>query len=259
MGRTVSGDQGAARKDALRRVLTFYRGIGVQSIGEETAERIRRISEGGFRSKLPHLPTEAPSCPMPGDEKSRERLLHGVQAELGDCQRCTLAAGRNKIVFGTGNPCTELLFVGEGPGRDEDRQGLPFVGAAGDLLNRIIQAMGFTRPEVYIANVVKCRPPNNRNPLPDEVATCFPFLTRQIETIAPRAIVALGGVAAQTLLSSTEPVSRMRGRFHDFRGIPVMPTYHPAYLLRNAGAKKTVWLDMQQVMRLLGKEVPGNK
>lgn len=244
-------------RDALRRVLSFYQGIGVTAVEEGVAERVRKFVDGAFPSPLPAPSIEAPSCPMPGDEKDKNRLLHGLRAEIGDCQRCALAAGRTKIVFGTGDPCAELVFAGEGPGQEEDRQGLPFVGAAGKLLNRMIQAMGYQRPEVYIANIVKCRPPNNRNPEPDEIATCVPFLIRQIEIIAPRAIVALGGVATQTLLQTTEPVSRLRGRFHDLHGIPVMPTYHPAYLLRNAGAKKMVWQDLQQVMRILGKENPG--
>jgi DNA polymerase len=180
--------------------------------------------------------------------------LETVRAALGDCQRCPLCQRRRHIVFGTGNPRAQLVFVGEGPGRDEDIQGEPFVGAAGELLTRIIQAIKLTREKVYIANIVKCRPPGNRNPAPEEIATCLPFLERQLAAIAPRFIVALGGVAAQTLLGRQEPISRLRGRFHDYHGMRLLPTYHPAYLLRNPGAKRDVWTDMQMLMKVYDYE-----
>jgi DNA polymerase len=163
-----------------------------------------------------------------------------------------LCRQRHCIVFGAGNPKARLVFVGEGPGREEDRQGEPFVGAAGELLTRIIQAIKMTREEVYIGNIVKCRPPGNRNPLPEEIETCLPFLKRQLAVIQPDFIVALGKVAAQTLLETEVPISRLRGRFHLFEGIRLMPTYHPAYLLRNPAKKRDVWEDMKLLMKELG-------
>ena len=177
--------------------------------------------------------------------------LSDILKNLGDCQRCPLSRKRTHIVFGEGAPQARLVFVGEGPGFEEDRQGRPFVGAAGNLLNRIIAAMHLTRAEVYICNIVKCRPPSNRNPQPDEIASCSPYLVRQIRAIRPAYICALGKVAAQTLLKTDDPISRLRGRFHDYQGIPVMPTYHPAYLLRNPDKKRDVWHDMQQIMKCM--------
>lgn len=181
---------------------------------------------------------------VPGTE-----TLASIRAALGDCRRCPLCSRRQHIVFGTGHPNAQLVFVGEGPGRDEDRQGEPFVGAAGDLLTRIIQAIKLTREQVYIANIVKCRPPGNRNPEPGEIETCRPYLERQLGAIRPRFIVALGGVAAQTLLGCREPISKLRGRFHDYGGIRLLPTYHPAYLLRNPDKKRDVWEDMKMLMK----------
>ena len=175
--------------------------------------------------------------------------LAEIRDDLGDCQRCKLALKRNRIVFGEGNPQAKLIFVGEGPGFEEDRQGKPFVGAAGQLLTRIIEAIKLTRTQVYICNVIKCRPPGNRNPETDEIQTCLPFLERQIAAIQPDFICALGTFAAQTLLGTATPISRLRGRFHDYRGIKVMPTYHPAYLLRNPDKKRDVWEDMKMLMK----------
>jgi len=175
--------------------------------------------------------------------------LEDIRADLGDCQRCRLAGGRNKIVFGAGNPGAKLVFVGEGPGFEEDQQGLPFVGPAGQLLTRIIEAIKLDRDQVYICNVIKCRPPRNRNPEPDEINTCFPFLERQLAAIRPDFIVALGTFAAQTLLGTTTPISRLRKRFHEYNGIQVLPTYHPAYLLRNPDKKREVWEDMKMLMK----------
>jgi uracil-DNA glycosylase len=182
--------------------------------------------------------------------------LEAIRARLGDCRRCRLHTGRQQIVFGAGNPMAELVFVGEAPGEEEDLQGRPFVGKAGQLLTRMIQAMGLTREEVYITNIIKCRPPQNRNPLPDEIAECRPFLNAQLDTLRPRVICALGTFAAQTLLRTQDKISQLRGKFHDYDGIPVMPTYHPAYLLRNPQDKRLVWKDMQMIMdemRLLRK------
>jgi DNA polymerase len=180
--------------------------------------------------------------------------LQALREEIGaDCRRCRLCEKRTQVVFGVGDPGARLMFVGEGPGADEDAQGEPFVGRAGQLLNKIIEAIGLRREQVYIANVVKCRPPENRTPLPDEVATCSPFLLRQIAAIRPRVIVCLGTPAAQSILGTRETITRLRGTFHDLGGIRVMPTFHPAYLLRNPAAKREVWEDMKQVLAALSE------
>ena len=192
-------------------------------------------------------------------EEQAEESLETIRAELGECLRCDLGRTRTNLVFGVGNPRARIVFVGEAPGRDEDLQGEPFVGEAGQLLTKIIQAMGLERNEVYICNVLKCRPPNNRNPQPAEIEQCHPFLLRQLRAIGPGAIVALGTFAAHTLLKSKEPISKLRGKFHDYHGIPLMPTFHPAFLLRNASMKREVWEDMQQVMKLLKMPVPDLK
>lgn len=180
--------------------------------------------------------------------------LAEIEREALACTRCALAQGRNKVVFGVGDPRARVLFIGEGPGREEDRKGEPFVGAAGQLLDRIIDAMGLSRNAVYIANTVKCRPPRNRNPLPDELAACRHFLLRQVAAIRPVVIVVLGRVAMQAVLGTEAPLGAMRGRFHDWHGLPVMCTYHPAYLLRNPADKGKTWEDIQQVMRFLAGE-----
>jgi len=185
--------------------------------------------------------------------------LAAIREEMGDCRRCKLASGRKRIVFGQGNPRAELMFVGEAPGSEEDEQGLAFVGRAGQLLTDIIEkGMKMRRADVWIGNVLKCRPPQNRNPEPDEILSCQPFLEAQIRAIRPRVLVGLGKFAAQWLLKTAEPISRLRGRLGEHEGIPVMPTYHPAYLLRNAAAKKDVWEDMKVVLGLLGRPVPGS-
>lgn len=175
------------------------------------------------------------------------KTLEQIREELGECTRCRLCEGRKHIVFGVGNLHAELMFIGEGPGRDEDIQGEPFVGRAGQLLTKIIEAMGMKRGDVYIANCVKCRPPENRAPLPDEIATCVPYLHQQIESIQPKVIVCLGAVATKSILESEINISRLRGQWQEYQGIKVMPTYHPAYLLRNPDAKKSVWEDMKKV------------
>jgi uracil-DNA glycosylase len=186
------------------------------------------------------------------DEQVRgPETLEQIRADLGDCRRCALASGRARIVFGEGHPRARLAFVGEGPGFEEDRSGRPFVGPAGQMLTRIIDAMKLTRDQVYICNVVKCRPPDNRDPLAQEIASCRPFLERQLAAINPEVICTLGTHATQTLLDTTMPVSRLRGRFHTFKTIKVMPTYHPAYLLRNPDRKRHVWEDMKKIMALL--------
>jgi len=177
--------------------------------------------------------------------------LRDIREELGDCQRCNLCSTRNNIVFGEGHENARLVFVGEAPGGEEDKQGRPFVGRAGQLLTRIVEAMGLSRKDVYICNILKCRPPQNRNPRPEEIQVCEPFLIKQLEAIQPTVICALGTFAAKTLLKKDVPISQLRGRFHAYQGIQLMPTYHPAYLLRNPGAKKQVWQDVQMIMELL--------
>jgi uracil-DNA glycosylase len=188
--------------------------------------------------------------------------LDSLRQQIGDCQRCSLAQSRTKLVFGAGNEKARLVFVGEAPGADEDRQGEPFVGEAGQVLTRMIEAMGLTRAQVYICNVLKCRPPANRNPHKDEVVTCSPFLKQQLQIIRPEVIVALGTFATQTLLESKEPISRLRGTFHKYQGIPLMPTFHPSFLLRNKENKQhywDVWSDLEQVLRTLKLPIPEKK
>lgn len=189
---------------------------------------------------------------------SPEESLQNLRKVIGNCRKCKLYQGRTRIVFGVGNPRSEIVFVGEGPGRDEDLQGEPFVGDAGQLLTKIIESMGLKRQDVYIANVVKCRPPNNRNPEPDEIESCEPFLLRQLEIIKPKIICALGTFAAQTLLITKEKISSLRGNFYYYHDIKVMPTFHPAYLLRNPGDKKLVWEDIKKVMKELNLKGKGN-
>ncbi len=188
-----------------------------------------------------------PPAPLDGEAAGRAAELNALAAAAAACTRCRLAEGRHKVVFGCGSPSAELMFVGEGPGADEDRQGLPFVGAAGELLTRILQAIEMTREQVYIANVVKCRPPGNRDPQPDEVAACRGYLEKQIALVRPKVLVALGKVAAQTLLGNDAPIGRMRGQWHQVQGIPTMVTYHPAALLRNPALKRPTWEDIQLV------------
>ncbi|MGB9432902.1 MAG: uracil-DNA glycosylase [Candidatus Acidiferrum sp.] len=207
------------------------------------------------------VPVVAPSGPslFEAVEKVKDDSLLKIREDLGDCTRCKLHKGRNKLVFGDGNPKAELVFVGEGPGADEDAQGLPFVGRAGKLLTQMIEAMGLHRRDVYICNVVKCRPPENRTPEPDEVQTCSPFLLRQIDAIHPKVIVCLGAVAARKLLETTRGISQYRGEWQEWRGHKLMATYHPAYLLRNPPAKADVWKDLQKVMVELGLQLPKKK
>ena len=197
------------------------------------------------------------NCRLNSPEK--HETLEQIRKDMGPCQRCKLGGTRRNLVFGVGNPKARLVFVGEAPGADEDAQGEPFVGDAGKMLNRIIAAMEMKREEVYICNVLKCRPPQNRPPESDEVSACMPFLLRQIASIGPEVIVALGASAAHALLQTKVPISKLRGKFHDFHGIPLMPTYHPSYLLRTGGNSDSfwsVWDDMTQVLRLLKLPVP---
>lgn len=180
-----------------------------------------------------------------------QRDLSPLRQEAGSCEKCELSRTRTRVVFGAGSPKAALMFVGEAPGRDEDLQGLPFVGRSGQLLTKIIESIGLKREDVYIANILKCRPPNNRNPLPAEILTCEEYLTGQIDIIKPKIICTLGKFAAQTLLRSVEPISRLRGQFRDYRGTKLMPTFHPAYLLRNPSDKRLVWEDMKKIRKEL--------
>lgn len=187
-----------------------------------------------------------------GDEAHEAKLVK-IRGELGDCQRCQLSKTRQQIVFGTGNPQAALMFVGEAPGADEDIQGEPFVGLAGQLLTKMIRAMGYARSDVYICNIIKCRPPHNRNPEESEIQACVPFLQKQIAAVAPRVIVALGKFAAQFLCDEDTPISRLRGHWKTYCDVPVMPTYHPAYLLRDESKKGEAWSDLKQVMARLAE------
>jgi DNA polymerase len=235
----------------------------MQSGGSGMRERSRaEISPESGSSSAGRVTTSSKVDGAPGLYAGIEETtdLSSLRAFIGNCQRCKLAPGRTNLVFGVGNPNAELVFVGEAPGADEDAKGEPFVGRAGQLLTDIIErGMRLSRSDVYICNVIKCRPPGNRNPEPDEVASCEPFLLRQIQTINPKVIVGLGTFAVQALLKVKTPISRLRGNWHDWRGIKMMPTFHPAYLLRNPGDKRLVWSDIQQVMRMLGYSVEGGR
>ena len=213
--------------------------------GEEPAIRPRK----GFQAP-PEIAATIPAA-------DRAAALELIRSEIGDCTRCALHTGRHTIVFADGSPTARLMFVGEGPGADEDAQGLPFVGRAGQLLNNMITAMGLKREEVYIANVVKCRPPGNRTPEPDEANTCLPFLFRQIDVVRPQVLVALGATAATYLLGARQPLAGLRGRVHAFRGMSLIVTYHPAFLLRDPRQKKEAWADLQIAMKELGLKAPG--
>jgi DNA polymerase len=241
--------------------LRFYQELGVTGISRDAAWRQRAAP--GLAAELPvsvSEPVDEGGSPVLAAAapagfvlvRSPAEVLLSIRTDIGECTRCKLhALGRQQIVFGVGNDRASLMFVGEAPGSDEDVQGIPFVGRAGQLLTKIIEAIGLGREEVYIANVIKCRPPGNRNPEPDEVDTCEPFLFRQVDAIAPKVIVALGTFAAKTLLKTTEPISRLRGRVFDYRGAKLIPTFHPAFLLRSPDKKRDVWDDMKKVRSLL--------
>ncbi len=241
--------------------LQLYRDLGVRysslkprAVGRESSTPAPKghsrqektppdVSTPPAQSRRIVLPPTSMFDEMPTGAESLEQ----VREDLGDCRRCKLAPMRKHIVFGTGNPKAELMFVGEAPGSDEDEQGLPFVGRAGQLLTKIIEAMGMGRDQVYICNILKCRPPENRNPEPDEIASCEPFLFRQVASVKPKVICALGTFGAHTLLKTKEPISRLRGQFLEYRGTKLMATFHPAYLLRNPGEKRKVWEDVQKI------------
>jgi uracil-DNA glycosylase len=241
--------------DHFRAHLEFFGELGVDGFRREPEWRTRAEEAS---QPIAHKPAELPALGEPVEPRvqvfaSQADALQGLKVEIGpQCRRCKLhTLGRRQVVFGVGNPNADLMFAGEAPGGDEDIQGEPFVGRAGQLLTKIIEAIGMTRGDVYIANVIKCRPPQNRNPEPDEVEQCEPFLFRQIEIIKPKVIVALGKFAAQCLLKTTEPITRIRGREYKYRDAILMPTYHPAYLLRNPSSKREVWEDMKRVRAIL--------
>ncbi len=244
-------------RDQLSEHLAFAAELGVTGVSRDAAWRRRSEQDaaGSVAEEPPSAQQVPPAADPVGVFRNAADALIAIRADIGDCTRCKLhTLGRKQIVFGVGNPAADLMFVGEAPGADEDEQGIPFVGRAGQLLTKIIEAIELRRDDVYIANIIKCRPPQNRNPEPDEVASCEPFLFRQIDTIKPKVIVALGKYAAQTLLRSETPISRLRGRVFAYRGAKLVPTFHPAYLLRNPSSKREVWEDMKLVKRLLTSE-----
>jgi uracil-DNA glycosylase family 4 len=235
-------------KDQAREHLRFAQELGVAGVSRDPLWRARSVEAAPIAAPPAEevRPVTIALMPVEG--------LAAIRADIGDCTRCKLhTLGRTQVVFGVGNPEADLMFVGEAPGRDEDQQGFPFVGRAGQLLTKIIEAIALKREDVYIANVIKCRPPENRNPEPDEVETCEPFLFRQIDVIKPKVIVALGKFGAQTLLRTLDPISRLRGRVFEYRGAKLIPTFHPAYLLRNPSSKREVWEDMKLVRKLLSE------
>ena len=238
--------------------LRFYQEIGVEGISRDPAWRRRETVEPEVTEMKGASKTEEalPVVTAIVQDEHSGKLLTMLREEIGPaCSRCKLhTLGRKQVVFGVGNPNADLMFVGEAPGADEDEQGEPFVGRAGQLLTKIIEAIDLKREDVYIANVIKCRPPGNRNPEPDEVEQCQPFLFRQIDAIKPKVIVALGKFAAQALLQTTDPITRVRGRQFTYRGATLIPTFHPAYLLRNPSAKREVWEDMKKVRAILSAE-----
>ena len=242
-------------RDQLKEHLTFAAELGVEGVSRDPAWRRREESLVLRSSERVDVSNHEDDAPVVVSRNAAEALA-SVRSYIGDCTRCKLhTLGRKQVVFGVGNPEADLMFVGEAPGADEDVQGIPFVGRAGQLLTKIIEAIDLDRDDVYIANVIKCRPPQKRNPDPDEVETCEPFLFRQIDIVKPKVIVALGKFAAQALLRTDAPISRLRGRVFDYRGAKLIPTFHPAYLLRNPSSKREVWEDMKLVRSLLESEV----
>jgi len=247
-------------RQALTDRLRYYRELGIYDFyrREPSAVAQPEITAPATLTPIPIAEEQLPATPKPKvastDPSTALRL---IREDIGDCTRCRLhQQGRKQIVFGVGNPNADLMFIGEAPGADEDLQGEPFVGRAGQLLNNMIKAMGIRREDVYIANIIKCRPPGNRTPERDECETCSPFLMRQIDAVKPKAIVALGAVAAKTLLAINAPMSELRGRWYDFRGTKLAVTYHPAFLLRDPRQKKETWKDLQMVMKDLGLAMP---
>ena len=278
-------DGGAmSRSDQLKEHLTFFEELGATGVSRDPAWRARPADPPAPVEVTPTATTAEPPAAAPSARLEAETVeapavsaggagvevsmfdhvtvpdaatagerLARIREELGECTRCKLHTRRTHIVFGVGNPDADLMFVGEAPGRDEDLQGEPFVGRAGQLLTKIIEAIDLRREDVYIANVIKCRPPDNRNPAPDEVRTCEPFLFAQLDAIRPKVVVALGSFAVRTLLGVDVPISRVRGKVHDYRGAKLIPTFHPAYLLRSPDKKREVWEDMKKVRAILSE------
>jgi DNA polymerase len=244
-------------RQQLAEHLRFYGELGVAGVGARERVSSPRDAAGSNASSSDLGPRPSDL----GPRKTGAELLATVKAEIGpDCSRCKLhAQGRTQVVFGVGNPDADLMFVGEAPGADEDLQGIPFVGRAGQLLTKMIEAINLRRDDVYIANVIKCRPPGNRNPEPDEIARCEPFLFQQIDAIRPKVIVALGSFAAKTLLRSEESISRLRGRVYDFHGAQLIPTFHPSFLLRSPDRKRDAWEDLKKARALLTAAVPARE
>ena len=235
----------------IKTILNFFQSLGIERLPIEIPTGkdllvVTKSKDSEFKAPEPRtLNSELSSS------HDKKAALKKLREEIGECQRCKLSKERKHIVFGEGSPDAGLMFIGEAPGKEEDIQARPFVGDAGKLLTRMIEKMGLAREDVYIGNIVKCRPPLNRDPEEDEMKTCSPFIDRQIEIISPKVIVSLGRVSAQTLIATKIPISKLRGRFYEYKGIPLMPTFHPAYLLRNPKDKWLVWEDMQKVLELL--------
>lgn len=242
------------QKRALAARVDYYRDLGIHSFYRR-GEAPAAAAATAVADEIVDVRTARASTPLPvyGDKNA---ALNVIREDIGDCTRCRLSKGRKQIVFGVGNIDADIMFIGEGPGADEDEQGEPFVGRAGQLLNNMITAMGIKREDVYIANVVKCRPPGNRTPERDECDTCGPFLMQQIETVKPKIVVALGAVAAKYLLGINDSMTNLRGRIYDFKDTKLAVTYHPAYLLRDPRQKAEAWKDLQMVMKYLGMKVP---
>ncbi len=244
--------------DGLKIVLEFYKELGFERLPLNYSSQQSAVSNQGVKRAEPfeRITNIGGSSRSRSSNSHKEAMLNALRDEIGDCQRCKLSKGRTHIVFGEGNANARIMFIGEAPGREEDLQARPFVGDAGQLLTRLIERMGFKREDVYIANIVKCRPPMNRDPQDDEMSTCFPFLDRQIDIISPEVIVSLGKISAYMLMGVKGPISKfsitkVRGRFYEYKGIPVMPTFHPAYLLRNPKDKWLTWEDAQAVLKKL--------
>ena len=235
-------------REQLTEHLRFFEELGVDGVSRDQSWRERAVERPCVTSPA----SSGDALPEAGPATAPD-TLEEIRSDLGDCTRCRLHSGRTTLVFGVGNPDADLVFVGEAPGRDEDRQGEPFVGRAGQLLTKIIASIGLTREDVYIANVVKCRPPNNRNPQLDEVHTCEPFLFRQLDVLRPKVVVALGAFAIHTLLGTDRAISRLRGHVYEYRGAKLVPTFHPAFLLRSPERKRDVWEDMKKVRALLAQ------
>ena len=255
--------------NSMKKIIEMERLAGVEEIlvekevakeeGRMTKDEKRKTKDEGPRESQRVKESESHGVRETRDERRETKgdmCLEDIAKRIEACRKCELASTRTNTVPGTGDSNADLMFVGEAPGKDEDAQGKPFVGRAGQLLTKIIESIGLKRENVFIANILKCRPPGNRNPLPIEVVKCSPYLLEQIRIVNPKVICALGKSAAQTLLNTETPISKLRGEFHDYQGVKLMPTYHPAYLLRNSAGKKDVWSDMQKIAKEMGIEVP---